>query len=141
MARLLTAVAAAAMTLTGCSSVQLADGEGAGVPQERVYAPELLGEPAPGEGGMLFLRDTGFGGGGCTHDLYVDNRRTIGMRAGERAQLHLSPGIHLLRLVDATPICPGMTASQETTLESGVRQVYRVQISGSTGQLLLSRIQ
>jgi len=90
---------------------------------------------------MLFLRDTGFGGGGCAHDLYIDNRQAVRIRVGERIGLHLPAGHHLLRLVDATPICPGMSVSLETTLDPGARQVYRIQLTGSTGQLVMSRVQ
>ena len=39
-------------------------------------------------------------------------------------------GRHLLRIEDATLLCPGTTTSLETVLEEGKTQIYRIQLTG-----------
>jgi hypothetical protein len=129
------------ISVAGCSTTQVSEQTAAAVPSERIYVPNFIGPAStPAHGSILFLRDAGFGGAGCTHDIYVDTVKVLGLRHGEQATIHVPTGRHFIRLVVSTPICPDITTSQETEIMSGVRQVYRILLPAD-GNLRLTRVE
>jgi hypothetical protein len=125
----------------GCSSLPTAEGEAAPVPPDRVYVARFVG-PAEGagEGTIVFLRDWGFGGMGCTHDVFIDSVKVFGIKDYERIAVHLAAGDHFIRIENNTALCPSITTSQSTVLKAGTKQVFRVQLTGNGG-LNLTRME
>ncbi len=89
---------------------------------------------------MTFLRDSGFLGSGCSHDLYVNNRKAFAIRAGEGISLALEPGEYLFRLETGGGACPNVAISEDATLKRGDARVYRVLIPSDI-TLRMTRIQ
>lgn len=131
--------ALAAATLAGCSSLPV-DESAARVPADRIYNEGLLVRATDSDGQIVFLRDWGFGGGGCIENLYVDGELAFAIGANEQLPIYLRPGHHFFRVEHRAAICPSVQASQETTLDATSKQVYRIQLPG-TGGILLTRIQ
>jgi len=126
--------------LAGCSTTPVTSQTAQPVPPDRIYQPGDVGPASGDEASVQFLRDAGFAGAGCSHDLYVDNVKVFAIRHGEQITLHLPPGHHFFRLETGGGLCPNIAASQETTLAPGQHEVYRILLP-SDGNLRLTRLQ
>lgn len=127
-------------SVAGCSSIAVTEKDADSVPPSRIYADAMAGPAkAAGDGTILFLRDWGFGGGGCEHDVYLDATKVFGIRVNEQISIHAPSGPHSIRIENTSVICPTVIASQQTVLEAGSTQVYRIQLPG-TGGLSLARL-
>lgn len=134
---------AAAFTLaalSGCSSIALDPSGGKPVPPDRIYQDALVGAPRADQATALFLRDWGFGGGGCEHDILIDGTKAFTIAVNERIEINLAPGHHLIRIQDATFLCVGTTTSTETILAAGEHARFRIQLTG-TGTVNLARVE
>lgn len=125
----------------GCSTTPVTQQSAAQVPADRIYQQSYIGmATGPSDASVTFLRDAGFSGGGCSHDMYVDNVKVFAIRQGEQATIHVPAGQHFFRLETGGGMCPNIAASQETTLAPGARQIYRILLP-SDGSLRLTRVQ
>lgn len=121
-----------AIAMGGCSSMPVSVIEATPVPPSRIFVPAIAGSAVDqADGTLTFLRDTGFGGGGCKHDVFVDSTKVFEIGVSEQFVMHLPAGRHLLRIQDATFLCPGTTTSLETGVMAGADQVYRIQLTGN----------
>jgi len=127
--------------LSACSSLPTSEHDADPVPTDRVYAPSVLGAAtAATDGSIVFLRDWGFGGMGCTHDVFIDSVKAFGIRHSEQITVHVPAGDHFIRIENNTTLCPSITTSQSTVLKAGTKQIYRIQLTGNGG-LNLTRIE
>lgn len=127
--------------LAGCSTTPVSTTTATFVPSNRIYQPSYIGTATNSANGtVIFLRDAGFYGAGCSHDMYIDNVKVFAIRHGEQITVHIPAGRHFFRLETGGGLCPNIAASQETTLEAGQREVWRILIP-STGALHLTRLQ
>ena len=127
--------------LGGCSSLPTSEHEADMVPAARVYTPSYLeAATSSSDGTIVFLRDWGFGGMGCTHDVYIDSVKVFGIRHSEQIAVHVQAGEHFIRIENNTALCPSITTSQATSLKAGSKQVYRIQLTGNGG-LNLTRME
>ena len=62
------------LSLIGCSTSPVVSNTAKPIPNERVYNQNYLKKHTPEQAKVTFLRDKGFLGSGCTHDIYVNNR-------------------------------------------------------------------
>ncbi len=131
----------AAIALAGCSTTPVSTATAAQVPSSRIYQPAFVGPATSSTNGtVIFLRDAGFSGSGCSHDMYIDNVKVFAIRHGEQISIHLPAGQHFFRLETGGGLCPNIAASQETTLDAGQREVWRILLP-SDGSLRLTRLQ
>lgn len=134
----------AALMITGCSTTQISEHSANQIPQNRVYDPQYVAyefiEKNKDITAITVLRDSGFLGSGCSHTIYINNIKTFAIRANEFINLKLPAGEHLLRLESGAGICPNISLSQNTNLEVGEHEKYRISIA-STGQINFSRIE
>jgi hypothetical protein len=72
--------------------------------------------------------------------MYIDNVKAFSIRHGEQIAVHLPAGQHFFRLETGGGLCPNIAASQETTLNGGQREVWRILLP-SDGSLRLTRLQ
>lgn len=127
--------------LAGCSTTPISTATAAYVPSSRIYHPSYIGAAKSSrDGTVIFLRDAGLFGSGCSHDMYIDNVKVFAIRHAEQITIHLPAGRHFFRLETGGGLCPNIAESQETTLEAGQREVWRILIP-STGSLHLTRLQ
>lgn len=126
--------------LAGCSTSPVTEATADPVPPERVYASQYVkpGEPA-GKAEVVFLRDSGVFGSGCTHDVYVNNTKAFAIKSGEFIQLSLEPGSYFFRLETGSGICPDISTSQDAVLKADSKVAYRILLP-SDGSLRLTRI-
>lgn len=117
---------AMASTLAACSTNPVTVQSAAAVPSARIYQPAYVGAAiAPSDATVVFLRDSGFSGSGCSYDMYVDNVKVFAIRSGEQITIHVPAGRHFYRLETGGGLCPNVATSQESVIEAGGRQVYR----------------
>lgn len=137
----LLAVIGAILIISACSTTPVTQQSAVLVPAGRVYQTSYVGAASiPTDATVLFLRDSGFYGSGCSHDLYVDNVKVFSIRQGEKITIHVPASQHFFRLETGGGLCPNISTSQETTLTAGARQTYRILLP-SDGSLRLTRIE
>ncbi|WP_165667905.1 DUF4397 domain-containing protein [Metapseudomonas otitidis] len=130
----------AGLLLAGCSTSPVTEGQANAIPSDRIYAPDLVGRGGPGVAKATFLRDEGYFGSGCSHVIYVNNRKAFAIRQGEGISLKLQPGEYSFRLETGAGMCPNIATSQDITLKPNSVVTYRILLP-SDGSLRLTRIQ
>jgi hypothetical protein len=129
------------LALGGCSTTPVTQQSALPIAMDRVYQPSYMGAAsASSDATVVFLRDAGFSGGGCSHDMFIDNVKVFAIRHGEQITIHVPAGQHFFRLETGGGLCPNIAASQETTLAPGARQTYRILLP-SDGSLRLTRVE
>ncbi len=127
--------------LAGCSTSPVTETTGKPVEENRIYERSYVAPISvpQDKAAVMFLRDSGYMGSGCSHDIYVNNIKVFAIRQGEKIKLALDPGPYLFRLETGGGLCPNIAESQSTELKSGASEVYRILIP-SDGNLRLTRI-
>lgn len=125
--------------MTGCSTSPVLEGDAKPIPSDRIYAADIVGPAGNGLAEVVFLRDSGYLGSGCSHDLYVNNRKAFAIRQGEGVKLSLEPGSYFFRLETGGGLCPNIATSQDLELKAGSSAAYRILLP-SDGSLRLTRI-
>ncbi|HEC75088.1 MAG TPA: hypothetical protein ENI26_12080 [Methylophaga aminisulfidivorans] len=132
---------AVALLVSACSTTPVTQQSAARVPTDRIYQTSYIGAASvASDATVVFLRDSGFSGSGCSHDLYVDNMKVFAIRQGEQITIHVPAGQRVFRLETGGGLCPNISMSQETIIAAGARQVYRILLP-SDGSLRLTRIE
>lgn len=130
-----------AASLMACSTTPVTQQGAVDIPSERIYQSSYLSPANPqSEATVVFLRDKGFSGAGCSHDMFVDNVKVFSIRHGEKVAIRVPAGQHFFRLETGGGLCPNIAASQESTLAPGARNVYRILLP-SDGSLRLTRVE
>jgi hypothetical protein len=122
------------LAISGCATEPMTTSVGALVPANRIFVAELA-KPATGKASVVVKRDTGFMGGGCEFRLFVDGKPFADIGYGEKVQIHLQPGEHILG-ARSNGICMAGDAESATVLVAGQTRMYRIGI-GSGGELRL----
>ncbi|OOF70022.1 hypothetical protein BKG91_03475 [Rodentibacter caecimuris] len=110
--------------LTGCSTTPITENTGKQVPKERVYDLTLT-TPAKNTAKVVILRDSGFTGSGCSHDIFVDKTKAVSLKQGEYANLYVSYGEHVLRLKSGAGLCPNIEDTDSFTAKENQTLKYR----------------
>jgi hypothetical protein len=109
----------------GCTTTPIQVGEGKQIPEKRIYNSEYL-SPHDGYEKVTFTRDKGFVGSACTFILFIDNKKSFGLRQGNVVTTYLKPGDHFFRI---KPGCGSPVLSVSTTLVKGEPQEFRISLS------------
>jgi len=128
--------------LVGCSTSPVTEQDAKPIPAERVYQPSMVagqGREANGEALVTFLRDSGYYGSGCSHDMYINNVKAFAIRQGEFVRLRLPAGSYFFRLETGGGLCPNIATSQSSQLKAADSESYRILLP-SDGNLRLTRI-
>ncbi|MDH0301836.1 MULTISPECIES: hypothetical protein [unclassified Pseudomonas] len=131
---------AALVMLAGCSTTPVSEDHARQIPADRIYDQALMKPVSKDESTVTFLRDEGFYGSGCSHVVYVNNRKAFAIRSGEGVRIHLAPGSYFFRLETGAGMCPNIATSQNSELKPGAHETYRILLP-SDGSLRLTRIQ
>jgi len=127
--------------LAGCASRPLDLDGGVPVPDDAIFRRDIIGPATTNDAGTVrFLRDWGFGGGGCVHEVRIDGAKAFKIGVRERIDVHLPAGPHVIQLQNASFYCPSVSVSQQTTVRAGDTQVFRIQLPAAGG-VSLSRVQ
>jgi hypothetical protein len=141
MRKILTAMALIA--LAGCSTSPVTEQTAKRIPSERIYQASMVDGNSTVNSdvaNVTFLRDSGFYGSGCSHDVFVNNVKAFSIRQGEFIRLTLPPGSYFFRLETGSGICPDIATSQSSDLKPGAAEAYRILLP-SDGSLRLTRTQ
>ncbi|USA55112.1 DUF2846 domain-containing protein [Acinetobacter sp. C32I] len=106
---------------------------------DRIYNSEYFSKQSQDQAKVTFLRDKGFTGGGCSHDIYVNNTKVFSIRPNEKGVIYLKPDYYIFRLETGGGLCPNIATSQETTLKPNAEAEYRILLP-SDMNLRLTRI-
>ncbi|MCU7238781.1 hypothetical protein [Pseudomonas peradeniyensis] len=126
--------------LAGCSTTPVSERSARQIPTERIYDQSVIHKVSADESTVTFLRDEGFYGSGCSHVVYVNNRKAFAIRSGEGIRIHLAPGSYFFRLETGAGMCPNIATSQNSELKPGAHEAYRILLP-SDGSLRLTRIE
>jgi hypothetical protein len=115
-----------ALTLAACANSPVPLDQARAVPADRIFARDLAA-PCDDCGHLIVVRDTGWVSGAATYHLYVDARAVADLYGGERIDLWVKPGRHVLsvRILGSTNI-----PEVATVIAAGETQAFRC---GSTG--------
>jgi hypothetical protein len=80
---------------------------------------------------IVFVRDTGFLGSGCTLDVLVDGDVVGQVKAGETVTKLVSSGKHRVGIANATVFCPNVKMSKVVEV-TGEPVVLRIGIMSNT---------
>lgn len=81
---------------------------------------------APGSGKVTVTRDKGFVGSAAKAYVYIDAKPIIGLRAGQKIELWLSAGEHMLATMCRTD---GSITEAKVNVVAGKSQTYRISYS------------
>lgn len=127
--------------VAGCSTDPVTLQSAGHIPRDRIYQPNYFGAANnASDATVVFLRDSGFLGSGCSHDMYINNIKVFSIRSNEQATIHLPATRYFFRLETGGGICPNIATSQESQLVPGARQIYRILLP-SDGSLRLTRME
>lgn len=79
---------------------------------------------------IVFVRDTGFVGSGCTFDVLVDGEVVGQVKAGEAVTKPVSNGKHRVGIDNATALCPNVKMSKVVEV-AGEPVVLRIGITSN----------
>lgn len=126
--------------LEACSTMPISTQTGSPVPNERIYhAKYVKSTPASKAARVSFFRDTGFFGSGCSHDVYINNKKVFTIRPGEFIHLNLASGGYFFRVETGAGLCPNIAISKDVILKAEDHIAYRILLP-SDGSLRLTRI-
>nr|WP_279291046.1 hypothetical protein [Pseudomonas sp. S25] len=135
-------IAAALLALVaGCSTSPVTEADAKPVPLERIYQSSMVAGSSgykDGQATVVFLRDSGYYGSGCSHDVFVNNVKVFAIRQGEFIRLALPAGSYFFRLETGGGLCPNIATSQSSELKVGQEEAYRILLP-SDGNLRLTR--
>ena len=127
------------LVLDGCSTIPITADAAKSTPSDRIYVQDLFSKQMPDQATVTFLRDKGFTGSGCSHDVYVNNEKVFSIRSNEKAVVYLKPDYYIFRLETGGGLCPNIATSQETELKPNAVAEYRILLP-SDMNLRLTRI-
>ena len=126
--------------LAGCAGTDpITELTGKHVPIERIYAPMFM-QKSNNTGSIIILRDSGFVGSGCSHDIFVDTTKVLSLQQSEFAKFYVEEGEHILKLTLGYGLCPNIIETDTVNIKPNSNLKYRVSIS-SDGVLRFVRIQ
>jgi len=129
---LITALSACATTPTTIESANV-------VPPQRIYQHTYFTEHKNSiEAKVVFFRDKGLTGFGCSYDLYINNQKSFSLKQNEQATIFLKPDSYIFRLeTSKNSLCPTIVDSQEANIKSNTELEYRVSLPSDANARLV----
>jgi len=124
---------------TGCSTSPVNSNQTAMIPESRMLDSGYFKRKSEDQTKVTFLRDKGFLGSACTHDIYANNIKIFSIRSNEKAVIYLKPDYYIFRLETGGGMCPNIATSQEAEMKPNAEVEYRILVP-SDFNLRLTRI-
>ncbi|WP_448761820.1 hypothetical protein [Acinetobacter tandoii] len=112
----------------GCSTSPTVVGMEKNIPASRISQPSYFTKQSSDQTEVSFLRDSGFIGRGCTHDIFANNIKIFSIRPNEKAVIYLKPDYYIFRLETGGGMCPNIATSQEAEMKPNAKVEYRILI-------------
>jgi len=106
--------------LCGCTTTPIDSSKTTRLPAEQLLKPELVAKRASEpttQVPVLFIRDAGFYGGGCLHEIYINDEPVLKLGTSESIQLYLPVGRTRFRNEIGGIVCPIFSTAAETDLK------------------------
>lgn len=121
------------LALTGCATQAPMQNQIKPVPADRALAFQSQGD---GDATIIVTRDVGLMGGGCFAGVYVDGALVAKMDTGERANLYVPSGRHIIGTWSVGKALCGYREGKDrretdATLKPGETRKYRILIGNS----------
>lgn len=107
-------------TLYGCTTTPIDSAQTTRPPADQLLKPELVAKRASEsvtQVPVLFIRDAGFYGGGCLHEIYINDEPVVKLGASQSIQLYLPVGRTRFRNEIGGIVCPIFSTAAETDLK------------------------
>lgn len=115
--------------LAGCSTADNHDTAIKDAVANRVFLYQAPG----GDATLSIVRDNGLFGGGCSSQIYIDDKYAAELEIGEQAAFHIPSGSHAISLQNSGACRkPGDNARVDTTLAAGDNITMQVNAHGSS---------
>lgn len=111
-----------ASLLSGCASNPIASSSASPVPADRLVA---YFKPVSGANMLTVTRDTGFVGGACSSQVFIDGKLAAYVRAGETVTLYVPQDEFIIGAQSSNP-CPGPLVEIEAKAKKVVVLRYRL---------------
>lgn len=108
------------VTLYGCTTTPIDSAKTARPPTEQLLKPELIAKRASEsttQVPVLFIRDAGFYGGGCLHEIFINDEPVLKLGTSESIQLYLPVGRTRFKNEIGGIVCPIFSTATETDLK------------------------
>lgn len=128
---------ALAISITGCATSPVSINEAKSVPKERIFRAEAL--PLANNARAVFVRDTGFSGGGVYQHLYIDGKKSASLNPGEKVEFVLTPGEHIFGSIPTDAFATHSLNTIDQDLKADKIYFYRIQMEGSSFRTTLQR--
>jgi hypothetical protein len=121
------------LAISGCATKGIPASAAVSVGEEGQAVGEAFA-PASGKEMVTVIRDVGFRGTGCVAEVLVDGEHVASLRAGQKADLHLSIGRHILGArPGGVAICRAQASRAQREIdidvEAGRSMAYRIAIA------------
>ena len=80
-------MAAIVLPLFGCSTVPVSTENAKQLPPTRIYQHQYFTRTSNEQAKVVFLRDSGYLGAGCSHDIFVNDAKIFSIRHNEQATI------------------------------------------------------
>ncbi|MCH7315506.1 hypothetical protein [Acinetobacter sp. ANC 3882] len=129
---LITILSACATTPTTSESANV-------VPPQRIYQQSYFTKSEGTlEAKVVFFRDKGLTGFGCSYDLYINNQKSFSLKQNEQATIFLKPDSYIFRLeTSKNNLCPSIVDSQEANIKSNAELEYRISLPSDANARLV----
>jgi len=118
-----------AVVLAGCGPVNNHDTVIRDAVANRVF---LYQAPGGGDATLMVVRDNGWFGGGCSSQIYIDDKFAAQLEIGEQAAFHLPNGTHAVSLQNSGACHKPSDAQVNATLAAGENVTVQVNAHGSS---------
>lgn len=110
--------------LTGCATSAVTIDKAKPIPTERI----LIGNTDSTDAKITIIRDSGFMGGGCFVDVYVNNTLAAKLDTAEKVTFNVKSGELILgSQPSGSALCNGASIRHfETSISQGQHKLYRV---------------
>lgn len=118
-----------ALVLAGCGTANTHDTAIRDAVANRVFLYQV---PANGDATLIVVRDNGLFGGGCSSQIFIDDKQAAQLETGEQAAFRLQSGSHVVSLQNSGACRKPNDAQVNATLGAGDTVTVQVNARGSS---------
>lgn len=116
--------------VSGCSTTAVQVRDAVPAPQTQIFLKNNLA--AQGNARAVFVRDTGFIGSGVFQHIFVDGMKAASLNPGEKVELILVPGEHILGVQPTDPFGSKTLMTIDQDLKANRTYFYRILTDGES---------
>lgn len=121
--------------LTGCATSEVSFKNAKQVPDDRLFIKSKVA----GDSTITIIRDSGFWGGGCNINFFINEELAATLDVSEKATFNVNEGEMFLGLQPSgNGLCISSSIRQlETSIKKGQHKIYRIALEPSDSMAIL----